>query len=40
MGNEIKVLINTSTFKSSEEEPVADMINQLIDHLKIENEIL
>ena len=40
MGNEIKVLINTSTFKSSEEEPVPDMINQLIDLLKVENENL
>lgn len=40
MGNEIKVLVNTSNFKSSEQDPVTDMINQLIDLLKVENENL
>lgn len=40
MTNKIKILVNTSTFKTNELEPVADMINKLIDNLNYENQNL
>jgi glycosyltransferase involved in cell wall biosynthesis len=37
MTNKIKVLVNTSTFKSNKNEPVPDFINKLLDNLTLEN---
>ena len=37
MKNKIKVLVNTSTFKSNKNEPVPDFINKLLDNLTLEN---
>jgi len=40
MNNEIKILVNTSTFKTNENELVANFINELVDKLQIENNLL
>ncbi len=40
MNNEIKILVNTSTFNSNNNEPVANFINELIDKLSAENKKL
>jgi glycosyltransferase involved in cell wall biosynthesis len=37
MGKKIKVLVNTSTFKSNKDEPIPEFINKLLDNLKQQN---
>tara|TARA_X000000368_G_scaffold409605_1_gene391809 strand:+ start:6757 stop:7971 length:1215 start_codon:yes stop_codon:yes gene_type:complete len=37
MDNEIRVLVNTSTFKSNENENISDFINVLIDNIQLQN---
>ncbi len=37
MDNEIRILVNTSTFKSNENENISDFINVLIDNIQLQN---